>query len=189
MKFEKSFIENALKENFIGKTFENDGKEITVHDIKLFGIDENIAVEVEASGSFNGTLILQGKPVYDKGKKEVYVDDLDISVNTNNILHKAGAWMFKSKIKNNLKDMMRISIKENIEMVQSKIDEYIKEINDQGDAELEIKLLDSDIKHLLIKTDTIYTGLQVDLRIDATVHDLVGIKNISTLPRLKGEEE
>ena len=184
--FEKPYIEGILQKNFVGKTFSSDGKNITIHDLKLFGIKDDIAVQVETSGSFTGTLVLKGKPKYDNSKKEVFVEDLDISVNTGNFLHKAGAWLFKSKIKNSLREMTRFSISENIDLAQEKLDAYIETVNHEGTAEFDIEIIDSDINHLIIKGDKIYAGLSVKLRIDAIIYDLISFQQLGTLPKFKG---
>lgn len=183
---DKIHVEQLINENFVGKTFSNDGKEITIHKAKLFGIKDEIAVETETSGSFNGTLVIKGKPKYDNDKKEIYVDDLDISVKTNNFLHRAGSWLFKSKIKNSLSEMLTISVAENVDLAQIKIDEYIAEINKKGKAEFSIDIQDSSIQHLIIKEDKIYIGLNVQARLDALIYDFVQLQELGNFPKLKG---
>jgi len=183
---DKIQVEELINKNFVGKTFENDGKEITIHKAKLFGVKDEIAVETETSGSFNGTLVIKGKPKYNDDKKEIYVDDLDISVKTNNFLHRAGSWLFKSKIKNSLSEMLTISVAENVDLAQEKIDEYVAEINKKGKAEFSIDIMDSSIKHLIIKEDKIYIGLNVLARLDAQIYDFMQLKELGNFPKLKG---
>jgi len=183
---DKIHVEELINQNFVGKTFSNDGIEITIHKAKLFGVKDEIAVETETSGSFNGTLIIRGKPQYDDDKKEIYVDDLDISVKTDNFLHRAGSWLFKSKIKNSLSAMLTISVAENVDLAQLKIDEYISGINKKGRAEFDIDILDSSIKHLIIKEDKIYIGLNVQARLDALIYDFVQLQELGNFPKLKG---
>jgi hypothetical protein len=180
-----AYVQQVINDNLVGKTFESDGKEMTIHAVKLDGYKDKVQVEAQVSGSFNGVVVLRGIPVYEKKSKLVKVDDIDIAIKTNNVLHRAGAWMFKSKIKNAIEDNLQFSISENIDLVQSKIDQFIVDNTDKDDLDLKVEILDSSLNHLYIKKERMYMGLQVQLRADLTVYDLLSLQNIEISRSLK----
>ena len=180
-----AYVQQVINDNLVGKTFESDGKEMTIHAVKLDGYKDKVQVEAQVSGSFNGVVVLRGIPVYEKKSKLVKVDDIDIAIKTNNVLHRAGAWMFKSKIKNAIEDNLQFSISENIDLVQSKIDQFIVDNTDKDDLDLKVEILDSSLNHLYIKKERMYMGLQVQLRADLTVYDLLSLQNIEISKSLK----
>jgi len=182
---DRKHVQEVLDDNLVGKTFTTDGKEMTIHGVKLDGYKDKVQVEAQVSGTFNGIVILRGLPVYENKTKLIKVEDLDIAIKTNNVLHKAGAWMFKSKIKNALEQNMQFSIADNIASVQFKIDEFIARNTDKSNLDLKVEILDSALNHLFIKKEKMYLGLQIQLRADLTIYDLLSLQNLEFQKPLK----
>jgi len=182
---DRKHVQEVLDDNLVGKSFKADGKEMTIHGVKLDGYKDKVQVEAQVSGTFNGIVILRGIPVYENKTKLIKVEDLDIAIKTNNVLHKAGAWMFKSKIKNALEQNMQFSIADNIASVQLKIDEFIARNTDKSDLDLKVEILDSSLNHLFIKKEKMYLGLQIQLRADLTIYDLLSLQNLEFQKPLK----
>lgn len=95
----------AIKE-VKGKTFSSGSKKVTVNGIKIYGSNGKTIVAADLTGSFNGTIYFAGVPYYNHEKKSVEVKDLDFEMQTRNILFKSAAWLFKSTIKDALKENM-----------------------------------------------------------------------------------
>ena len=104
----------AIKE-VQGRTFEAGNKKVTVNSLQLYGSNGKVVVGVNLTGSFNGTVYFAGVPVYNKEKKAVEVVDLDFEMQTRNILMKSAAWLFKSTIRETLKENMCVPITSYIE--------------------------------------------------------------------------
>jgi len=186
MQLDYQQIQDILEQNLEGKTFSADGNDITIHKIELHGYKDKIEVVSDVTGSFNGTLVFRGRPVFNNDTQTVEVDDLDIKVKTKNILHKAGSWLFKSKIKNSIQERMKFSVKENIELAQENIDDYLAAINKKGEVELKLKLKDTNIEDLLITKEQVYLALEMQMRIDAIVYDFFSFQRMQgNLPPLK----
>ncbi len=161
-----------VEANFVNKTFSNDGKEITIKDVKIFSEGENIVSLVDVKGSFTGTLRLTGKPIFDNSKQAFYVDDLDIKIQTKNILHKAGAWLLKGKIKNQLKQLMYFSIEDNMESIQEQIDAQLSRyaIKDKLDLNADLKRLVLD--KFVMDTDRIHAFTTINIYLETVIYDM-----------------
>lgn len=92
----------AIKE-VKGKSFSSGGKNVTVNTLQIYGSNGKVVVGANLSGSFNGTIYFVGVPVYNKEKHSVEVTDFDFEMQTKNILYKGAAWLFKSAIKDAIK--------------------------------------------------------------------------------------
>lgn len=93
----------AIKE-VKGKTFDAGSKKVTVNSLQIYGSNGKVVVGANLSGSFNGTVYFVGVPVYNKEKKAVEITDFDFEMQTKNILFKSAAWLFKSTIKEKIKE-------------------------------------------------------------------------------------
>ena len=102
MELDYSHLQNVAKKNFEGKKFSEAGKTIEVVNIEVGKSSGRLQLAVDVKGSFNGKLILLGIPSFDKSKSLLYGDQVEISVKTGNVLHKAASWLLKGKIKNEL---------------------------------------------------------------------------------------
>ena len=95
----------AIKE-VKGKMFSSGSKNVTVNSLQIYGSNGKVIVGANLSGSFNGTVYFAGVPVYNKEKHAVEVADFDFEMQTKNILYKSAAWLFKSTIKDAIKENM-----------------------------------------------------------------------------------
>lgn len=179
LKLDYDYIQNILESNLAGRNFSADGKSITINTVELNGFEDKIEIVSNVSGSFNGTLVFRARPVFNNEAQTVEVRDLDIKVKTKNILHKAGSWLFKGKIKNSIEEKMRFSVKENIELAQENIDSYLGKINEGGEVELKLQLMDTFIEDLLITNHDIFMALEMNMQVDAIIYDFFSFQRLA----------
>ena len=178
-------INNYINANYGGKTFSGDGKNITLHNFKLESSGEKLAVIADVSGSFNGQIMLLGQPVYDNDNQVFYTDDIEVNVSTNNVFHKAGAWLLKSKIKNQLKQVLRFSIKDNIETVSEQLKTQAKTYNVDGEIEFDVDLNAINIDRFVVDVDRIHTFVNINMQLQSKVYDVKAFNRGSTMFKLK----
>lgn len=95
--------ERMAKESLVGQRFEQGKKRyVVVDDMKLFRLDDQLAVQTTLSGSYKGNINLVGTPVYSEEKKKIELQDLDVELKTRNILHKTLGWLLKGVFKNEI---------------------------------------------------------------------------------------
>jgi hypothetical protein len=99
---------NVLNGFLVNKRFDvTEGlfkKHIIVQHTSVTGDDEgNMVIRLEFTGSFDGTVVFKGKPVYNPEKKTIEVQDLDYDIRTKSLLLKTAKWLFNKRIINELK--------------------------------------------------------------------------------------
>lgn len=165
-------IEQYLNQNFKGRTFSNDGKEVVVNDIKLTSEGKKFVGIADVSGSFNGKLKISGNPVFDNEKQLFFVEDVDVSVSTKNILHRAGAWLLKGKIKNQLSDLMYFKVEDSIRLIQDQIDSELQnyQVKDQMNLIADLRRL--NIEKFVMGSDRIHAFTTINLYLETQVLDM-----------------
>ena len=165
-------INQYLKENYVNETLGSGNKQITIKDIDLTKDGDKLRITSDVAGTLNGKLIVSGKPIFDNTEQLFYVDDVDIQVQTKNVLKKTAAWLLKGKIKNQLKDMLRFSMNDNLMELQNVIDQQIEQykIEDQLDFRVDIKKLHID--KFVLDSDRIHAFVTLNVYIETIVYDL-----------------
>ena len=120
--------ETLAKNYAVGQVFQPAGKRIEVRDIQLFGQNDKIIVNTKFSGSYEGSLYLVGRPVFDPIKNTIYLEDLDYDLQTKDFLIKSANWLFDRAILKKMKEACVFPLDENIkyfkEMMNSQIQNY-----------------------------------------------------------------
>lgn len=107
--------ERLAKQYLLGQEFTSGKNKVRVNDLKIWGNNDRVVVNTLLSGSFNGNIYFVGKPVYNRAKNQIEVEDLDFHIDTKNFLHKSAAWIFSGTIKNQMRKAMVFPLTENIE--------------------------------------------------------------------------
>lgn len=144
-------INELLKANLEGRTFKEGGKSITLSNIVTNCDYENLRVVTDVTGTVNGTLIIIGRPIYVSKTNEFYITDLDISLKTKNVIHKAAAWIAQGKIRKDLEKQLRFSINSTLTDAQNNIDQQMKEFNDRYGIEMKVGIGSTDIENFELK--------------------------------------
>ncbi len=165
-------INRYLEQNFIGQTFSSDGKNITIEDIHLTNRGDKLVADAKVSGSFNGELQISGKPIFDNDREAFYTEDIDVQVKTKNILHKAGAWLAKGKIKNKLQELMNFSISENLDAVQEKVNNEISKYSKAGQLDLKADIKKLNVNKFVLSPDKIHAFVTLNIYLEAAIHDM-----------------
>ncbi len=165
-------INGYLKQNFVGQTFSNDGKNITIEDIHLRSSGDKLVADAKVSGSFNGDLQISGKPIFDNDKEAFYTEDIDVQVKTKNILHKAGAWIAKGKIKNKLQKLLYFSISDNLNAVQEKVNNEVGKYSKAGQLDLKADIKRVMVNKFVLSPDKIHAFVTLNVYLEAAIQDM-----------------
>jgi len=172
-------VNQYLSENYKGETLMNGDKQVTIHDIFLKREGEKLVVVSDVTGSVNGQLLVSGTPVFDNKKQKFYTDDIDIDIQTKNVIHKAGAWLFKAKIKNKLKDMLDFSVQENLDQMQELINEQIDNYSIDNEIEFIADLRQLQVERFVLDNDKIHAFVTLDIFLQSKIHNLNALNNPS----------
>jgi hypothetical protein len=101
-------LSRVLNGYMAGKRFEvTEGlfkKHIVVQDVSVSGTDDgDLLIRMQFTGSFNGTALFTGKPLYKAETNSLEVKDLDYDLQTKNLFLKTAKWLFNKRIVDELK--------------------------------------------------------------------------------------
>lgn len=120
--------ERIAKSQLVGETFESGNRSVTVEDIEIYGSGDHLVVNTSLSGSYNGSVFLEGVPAYNPRRNTVEIKDLQFTLSTANFLHKSAGWLLKSTIKRKIQENMSFLLDYNLddmkEELQHQIDSY-----------------------------------------------------------------
>ena len=179
-------LNSYIRSEFEGRTFSNDGKSITLNSADLKKRGDRLEVTADVNGSVNGKIIVSAKPVFDNEKQAFSPQDLDVNLKTKNVIHKAGAWIMKGKIKNQLEQAMHFSIKENLEQVQTQIDRELAKYNQDERIEMVIDLRDINVNKFVLDNERIHTFLTFNSYLEIIIHNMSVFQNPTPTYKIRG---
>jgi len=165
-------INEYLNANFKGKSFESKGKSITIHEIDLSRKGKKLVTRAKVSGAVNGDVYVTGTPIFDNAAQTFYADQVDVELKTNNVFHKAGAWLAKGKIKNELKDLLRFSIKDNISAIQEQLNREVERYSVKDELILQADIKDINVNKFVLDDENIHSFVTIHMFLKATIHDM-----------------
>jgi len=113
------------------------GKQIKIENLRVYGSDSLIIVQVEVSGSLKGTLYLQGTPKYEsqtpEGIKDVLtVPNLKYTYETEKFLEKIADWILHDKFEEKLRAAATIPLSIKLEDIRAQAEKALN--RDLGDG-------------------------------------------------------
>ena len=169
-------IEDVVGSFVVGQTFSDGNRSVTVNTLAIRGSGRYIQTIANVSGSFNGELVINGVPEYDRENNLLYMKDIDIKVQTRNVLQQAAAWLGKGIIKRKLEEQLKFSLDEQVKEIQSVVDDNIESMVKSRGVDLSVKLDKIDIDEFLLLQDYIQATMLIDAKINVEVNSVPDIK-------------
>lgn len=168
-------IQDVVSSYLVGQTFTDGGKSVTVKTLEIRGSGRYIQAVADVEGSFNGTLVINGIPDYDRQQNLLYAKDIDVQVKTRNVIQQAAAWLGKGVIKRKLEEMLQFSLKDQMGDIQDVIDQNIDAIVKSKGIDLSVNLDKIDIDEFLLLEDYIQATILIDAGINVEVNSVPDI--------------
>jgi hypothetical protein len=149
---------------------------ITLSNIQITSDDDYLTVTTDVAGSANGTIIISGKPTYDKASNTFYTQQVDIKFKTKNVVKKAASWIAEGYIRKELEKMLKISLDEQLPFVQQTLDQSLKEINEANGYHLKIKLADFEADAFQLKPGAIEAVISARFLMDLSIQDFRSLR-------------
>lgn len=177
MELDYAHLQKIANDNFAGKVFEDGGKSLEILNIAVGKSKGKLQLTVNARGSFNGKLILTGIPAFDRQRSLLYCTDVNLSVRTGNVLHKAASWLLKGKIKSQLDKMLQFNLSENLNTVQEQVNIQVEEMNKKYKMELKADIGSVMIDNMALRPEKINAYITVRLWLGTTLNSLLIFQN------------
>ena len=119
----------------------------------------DLLVKVDFEGSFDGSIIFTGKPMYNAEKKTIEVEEMEYDLKTKNLLLKTAKWLFNKKIINELKKYTSFELSDYYNTAASTLNtwlnkEWAKGIKGSGTVnDLKLTAVHAQPQHLLIRSN------------------------------------
>ena len=179
-------INKVVKEKFVGKRFSESGKEITIMDLEIKGLDEKIGLIAEVQGSYNGQIFLSAVPEFDQRSRKFISKDIEVNLLTKNILHKGLGWMLKGRIKSELDKTLQLSLDDILIPIRSGLANQIEKINKSAEVEINASVQNLNIDAFKFSKESIHARVHIPMILELNVLDF---NNIAKATVSNQEEE
>jgi hypothetical protein len=160
------------RKNVVGKVFQEGDKKIEILNVNIGKKSNRLEVVTSVKGSFNGNLSVMGIPKYNPQTGDLYLTNIDVSVKTGNVLHKAAAWLLQGKIRSELEKMTHIYINQYLETAQKSVDAQVDIMNKQYKFDLKVKLGSINIEDMILRPDRINAYIALKMKLDTKLDNL-----------------
>lgn len=177
MELDYEHMTRVARKNFTGTKFSEGSKSIEVLDVVVGKSKGKLQLSVTVKGSFNGQLILEGIPSFDKNKSLLYGSNVEVSVKTGNVLHKAASWLLKGKIKSELDKMLQFNITDNLDKVQEQVNQNVIAMNKKYKMDLKAVIGSIVVDNIALRPDRVNAFISVKLWLGTTLDTLYLFQN------------
>ena len=119
--------ESMAKTYVLNQKFYPGGKEIVVRDIQLFGQNDKIVVNVSFTGSYEGSLYLIGRPIFNPQKNTIEMEDLDYDLQSKDFMLRSAKWLFDKVILKKMKEACVFPLDENVKFFKTTMNDMLRE--------------------------------------------------------------
>ena len=91
-------LSKIINQQVVGQSSEVAGKQFVVNNTKVWGIGNQVVLQVDFGGSSTGTIYLVGTPTYNPVTHELTFPDLTFDLQTKAWMLKTAKWLFNGKI-------------------------------------------------------------------------------------------
>jgi hypothetical protein len=159
----------SLNQKYAGKTYPIGGNPETIDHLTVYGSGQDLVIAVKLHGKADGTVYLAGVPAYDPATHNLYMDKLDYTLDTKNIVAKSAGWLLHGELRDMLQSKARFDLSAKVAAVretatqalnrpmggQSQLSGAITDIRPQA-----FMLSDTDITAYMVAEGTVKLSLQ-----------------------------
>ncbi len=160
----------VITKNFQGKEFASGSRKIVVQKVALWAKEGKMIIELDMTGSINGSIYLSGIPNYNAITKEIYFDQMDYVLDTKGILTRTANWLLQGTILKKIQANCRYSIKENLDDAKKNMLPYLNNYSPMKGVFVNGTLADFEFEKVELTNEAIIafinTSGKVNVKID-----------------------
>lgn len=160
--------------NLKGESFSSGKLKAVIEDLKLYGQDENLVVEVGLSGSYKGNIYLTGKPQFNANRNAIDISNLDYTLDTRNFLFRSAGWLFKSNLKRRIQENMDFYMDYNLTEIKTQVQQELSNYQIAPGILLKGNLRELNLQDAWLTPEGIRVTLGMNGKLDVRVDELSG---------------
>ncbi len=153
--------ERLTRQSLLGQRFEQGRRHVVVENIELFGQGNNLIVNLQLSGSYNGSIYLSGEPVFNPNRNRIEIEDLEYTLDTKNFLLRSASWLIQGTLKRKLQENMDYLLDYNLQDAQRQMQEQLNGYEVAPGVTLDGSLSTLDLHNAYLTTDGIKVAIQL----------------------------
>lgn len=160
-----------LQSSIAGQSFRYKKKEIVLDSVSVFGMDdEQLKLKVKFSGSKNGTIYLSGTPVLDRGQQVISMQNIQLTLESKNLLLKSAKWLLDRKIDSTIEAKFQFKLADYISSMQDLVK---KHLNGKIADGLVLKTQLDELNLLRLQQDKSYLETWIEFKGGASIQIIV----------------
>ncbi len=179
LRFSFEQINTWLDGNYQKQVFSDGDHTLSIDQITLGKHRSKVMARTRVSGTFNGLLLITGIPVFNNEDQVFYADDLDIKIQTDNVLHKAAGWMLRGKIKKELSKLLQLPLNDYMHQFQGILDEYTDNLNDPGSLQFKAQINNVFIRSFEVDDRGIRASVNIKMLLQSDFYDMRHLETLS----------
>lgn len=161
-----------ISQNFGGMEFGSGGNKVTVNKVDVWHKAGKMVVALDLSGSVTGKVYLTGVPKFDRGKQEIYLDQVDYVLDTKNRLLRTANWLASGVVLKKIQEACRYSVRENISDAGRQMAQYLDNYTPMPGVFVNGNLGDITVGRIELSNQAILVILAVQGKINVTIDGL-----------------
>lgn len=167
-----SEAERLAQDQLVGETFSEGKRSVKVEGIELYGQGNQLIVNTKLSGSYNGSIYLSGKPIFNPKKNAIDIKDLNFTLETRNFLYKSAAWLLKGSLKNQIEKNMDFLLDYNLTELKNQLQDQLKNYKIANSIFLTGQLSELNLQDAFLAPESIRVNVALKGRLNVQVNGL-----------------
>ncbi len=139
------------------QSFEFKNQKVQVQAVRVTQAGQRLKVEADLTGTFDGKMIVLGKPIFDSYKKEIQLKEIDLDLKGNNFFSKTMVVFLRKFLEEKISAILNFPIQKSIDLANQKV-KYVP-FSDGLFAKGKINMV--DIPQLEVQRDALVLCLSV----------------------------
>ena len=119
-------MQELLGRSLIDTTLSQSGRSATIKEVEVYGQGERIVIGLRMIGDYNGWAYLKARPVFDADSKRMELRDVDVQLDTRNLLYKVIGGLFRGRIIRALDEQIGDQVSAQLEAARLGIEQQLQ---------------------------------------------------------------
>jgi len=151
------------------QSFELKGRKIQIVAVRIKQARQRLKITINLEGSFEGEIILVGKPVFDSSKNEIQIKEIELDLKGNNFLSKTMVIFLRKVIENKISTLLNFPIQKSIDLMNQKV----KYIPFQNGLFAKGKINTLNIPFIKVQSDSLIICLSVKVNLQIGLEQIL----------------